>query len=68
MSKAACKDCSYYKMVSDPNSKQISKVCFANPPVVSAVMTPRGLAVMTNRPPVQDDDFCHLFLGNGPLN
>jgi len=61
MSKEVCRNCKFNKMVSDPASKQIVKVCFANPPVVSVAMTPRGLAVMSNRPPIDEEDFCRLF-------
>jgi len=60
MKDATCKTCKYFKMVADPMSKQMSKVCFANPPVVLALMTQQGIAMLTNRPPVTEVDFCHL--------
>lgn len=60
MSQVTCKTCMYFKMVADPMSKQMSKVCFANPPVVSALLTQQGIAMLTNRPPVSEVDFCHL--------
>lgn len=66
MSKAACKNCSYFKLVTDQRTKQITRVCFYNAPAVFALPTAQGIAMMTSRPPVEEDDFCHSFTQQPP--
>ena len=59
--KTQCKNCEYFKMQSNPQTKELAKVCYALPPNILAVATQQGIAMVQNRPQVSDDDFCSLF-------
>ena len=58
--KAECKSCKFFKMQSNPQTKELAKVCYANPPVMSAINTQQGIGFFATRPQVADDDYCRL--------
>jgi hypothetical protein len=59
-----CEDCKYSKVKTTvmPDKEIVSeRHCYFHIPRTEMVPTPRGLAQITFRPKVEDDDFCSEF-------
>ena len=58
--KILCASCKFFKLSANPQTKEIAKVCYANPPVLTPVQTQQGMGFLTIRPQVLETDFCRL--------
>jgi hypothetical protein len=55
-----CSDCKWSKVVTDPDLN-MKRYCLFNQPQVQLIPTQRGMAQVSIKPEVNDDDFCHEY-------